>query len=196
MISFFQKIYSGLREDVLLQRVIRNSSYLFSSNVVSAALAFAQGILATRLVGINGYGLIGVVTAWTSNVNNLLSFRMSEAVVKFYGDALQLADKERAAAIIKSIALTEATTSIITYLVWVALTPLAAIYLGKDAQTAPLFTIYGVVILLNLVYETSRGILQTSRRFDLLGRITVIQSILTASLIVVAFLNNGNVLDI
>ena len=50
MIPFFQKTYSGLREDALFKRVVRNSTYLFSSNVLSATLGFVQGILATRLV--------------------------------------------------------------------------------------------------------------------------------------------------
>jgi O-antigen/teichoic acid export membrane protein len=140
----FQQRFARWRADPLLQRVVRNSSYLFSSSVVSAGLSFIQGILATRLVGVAGYGLVGTVTIWASNVNNLLSFRMSEAVVKFYGDALQIGEKERAAAIIKSIALAEAGTSLLTYLIWVALTPFAATYLGKGLETAPLFAFYGV----------------------------------------------------
>ena len=192
----FQQRFARWREDALLKRVVRNSSYLFSSSAVSAALSFIQGILAVRLIGVEGYGLVGTVMAWASNVNNLLSFRMSEAVVKFYGDALQLGDKERASAIIKSIGLAEAGTSILTYLIWIALTPLAAIYLGKNASTAPLFAFYGTVILLNLVYETSRGVLQTARRFDLLAGITLIQSIITAGLIIAAFLFQGNVANI
>ncbi|HET9589555.1 MAG TPA: lipopolysaccharide biosynthesis protein [Anaerolineales bacterium] len=191
-----QERLSRWRGDLLLRRVIRNSSYLFSSSVLSAALSFAQTIIATRLVGVTGYGLVGVVMAWTSNVNNLLSFRMSEAVVKFYGDAVQQEDQKRAAAVIKGIALTEAGTSLLTFLVWLALVPFAAVYLGKDAQTAPLFAFYGVVILLNSGYETSRGILQTARRFDLLARITVIQSIITAGMILAAFLYRGNVAHI
>lgn len=191
-----QERFSRWRGDILLRRVIRNSSYLLSSNVLAAVLSFAQTILATRLVGVTGYGLVGVVIAWTSNVNNLLSFRMSEAVVKFYGDALQQEDKARAASIVKGVALTEAGTSIMTYLLWVALVPLAAIYLGKDTQTAPLFAFYGVVILLNLMYETARGVLQTARRFDLLGRITMVQSVITAGMILAAFLYRGNVAHI
>ena len=111
----FQQRFARWREDALLKRVVRNSSYLFSSSAVSAALSFIQGILAVRLIGVEGYGLVGTVMAWASNVNNLLSFRMSEAVVKFYGDALQMGDKERASAIIKSIGLAEAGTSILTY---------------------------------------------------------------------------------
>ena len=85
MISLFQKIYSGLREDVLVKRVIRNSSYLFSSNTISAALGLAQGIFVTRLLGSTGYGLLAIVMDFASNTNTLLSFRMSEVVVNTSG---------------------------------------------------------------------------------------------------------------
>lgn len=193
----FRERIARWREDNLLRRVIRNSSYLFSSNAVSAALGFAQGILATRLIGVDGYGLVnGTIIMFASSVNNLLSFRMSEVVVKFYGDALQAGEKDRAAAIAKGIALIEAATSIITYLVLILLTPWAARALGKDIQTAPLFAFYGLVILANLIYETSRGVLQTARRFDLIGRITMIQSLITAGLIVMAFALQRGIFEI
>ena len=193
----FKERITRWREDNLLRRVVRNSSYLFSSNAVSAALGFVQGILATRLIGVDGYGLVnGTIIMFASNVNNLLSFRMSEVVIKFYGDALQAGDKERAAAIVKGIALIEAATSILTFLVLILLTPWAARALGKDVQTAPLFVFYGSVILANLIYETSRGILQTSRRFDLIGRITMIQSLITAVLIVTAFMMRLGIFEI
>ena len=185
------------REDNLLRRVIRNSTYLSSSNAVSGALGLLQGILATRLIGVDGYGLVNAtIVTFASNVNNLLSFRMSEAMVKFYGDALQTGEKERAAAIAKGIGLIEIATSVLTYLVLILLTPWAARALGKDMQTAPLFAFYGLVILGNLVYETSRGVLQTARRFDLIGRITMFQSMITAGLIIVAFVLQGGIFEI
>ena len=189
--------FSRWRQDNLLRRVLRNSSYLSSSNAVSGALGLLQGILATRLIGVDGYGLVNAtIIMFASNVNNLLSFRMSEAMVKFYGDALQAGDKDRAAAIAKGIGLIEVATSVLTYLVLILLTPWAARTLGKDIQTAPLFAFYGLVILANLVYETSRGILQTSRRFDLIGRITMLQSVITAGLIVIAFALQGGIFEI
>ena len=96
------------REDNLLRRVLRNSSYLSSSNAFSGVLGLLQGILVTRLIGVDGYGLVtATIVTFASNVNNLLSFRMSEAMVKFYGDALQAGEKERAAAIAKGIGLVE-----------------------------------------------------------------------------------------
>ena len=76
---------SSLREDPLLQRVLRNSSYLFSSNMISAALGVLQGIFVLRLLGGSGYGLLTIVMDFASNTNRLLSFRMSEVVVKYMG---------------------------------------------------------------------------------------------------------------
>src|SRR5215207_3023126 len=106
--SLFQKIRINLRDDPLLQRVVRNSSYLFSSNSVSALLNVVQGILVVRLLGDSSYGLLAIIMDFASNTNRLLSFRMSEVVVKYMSDALAQENKERAAAIVKGIGFTEA----------------------------------------------------------------------------------------
>ena len=101
--SLFQKIKTSLRDDPLIRRVLRNSGYLFSSNVISAVLSVLQGILVVRLLGNAGFGLLLIVMDFASNVNRLLSFRMSEVVVKYMGEALAQDDKQRAAAIVKGI---------------------------------------------------------------------------------------------
>src|SRR5512143_1848599 len=139
MISFFQRIYSGLREDPLLGRVVRNSSYLFGSNTVSAALNVLQGIFVTRLLGDAGYGLLAIVMDFASNTNRLLSFRMSEVVVKYMGEALTQKNKERAAALAKGIGLTEAATSILAYLVLLLLSRWGAQVFAHDVSVVVLF---------------------------------------------------------
>ncbi len=182
------------RQDHLLRRVVRNSGYLFSSTTVSAALGFFQGILAVRLLGIADYGLVsGIITQFASNVNRLLSFRMSEVMVKYLGQALMEGKKERAAALVKGIGLSEAAASVLAYLVLLALAPWAARVFAKDAQTAPLFAFYGLFLLANLVYETSTGVLQATDRFDRLAVVGLIQSVITAVLILAAFLLKGGV---
>ena len=67
-----QRLHSW-RQDHLLRGVLKSSSYLFSSNALSAALSFLQGIFAVRLLGADGYGLVsGTVIVFASNVNRLL----------------------------------------------------------------------------------------------------------------------------
>lgn len=185
------------KNDTLLKRVLRNSGHLLSSSTISAALGFAQGILAVRLLGIEGYGLVnGTIMVFATNVNRVFSFRMSEVTAKYVGESLAQNNKPRAAALVKGIGLAEAATSILAYIALLLLAPWAAENLAKDPSTAPLIRTYGLFLLANLVYETATGVLQTFKRFDRLGQAGLLQSVLTASLIGAAFIWHGSALDI
>jgi len=190
--SIFQKIKNSLSEDPLIRRVLRNSSYLFSSNTVSAALGFVQGIFVVRLLGIEKFGLLTAIMLFASNVNRLLSFRMSEVVVKYMGEALAQENKERAAAIAKWIGVAEALTSILAYLVLFILTP----WFSKDPVLTALYRFYGLFLLANLIYETSTGILQVTDKFKRVAFANLLQSIVTAILIVTAFFMRWGMFEI
>jgi O-antigen/teichoic acid export membrane protein len=184
-------------QDKLLRGVVKNSSYLFSSNTVAAALSFFQGILATRLLGVDGYGLVsGTVIVFVSNINTLLSFRMSETVVRYMTIPLTEGRKDEAAAVVKATGLLEGVTSIAAYLVLLLLAPWAARTLAKDASLAPLFAFYGLALLANLVFETSTGVLRTARRFDRLAQVNLLQSIITFILILWAYLAQRGALEV
>ena len=184
-------------QDRHLRGIIRSSSYLFSSNGISAVLSALQGIYAARLLTPAGYGLVsGTVIVFVSNINRLLSFRMSEVTVKYLQQYLAEGRKDKAGAAAKTIGITEALTSVAAYLVLLALSPLAARFFAKDMNTVPLFAFYGLALLSNLVYETSTGILQTTNRFDRLALISVIQSVITASIIMWAFLSRRGIWEV
>ena len=184
-------------EDHVLRGILKNSGYLFSSNSISAVLSAVQGILVVRLLGIEQYGLVsGVIIVFATNVNRLLSFRMSETVVKYLGDALVKGDKKQAAAVAKAAGLTEAATSVVAYLALLLLAPLASRYLAKDVQTMPLFAFYGLVLLSNIIYESSTGVLQATRRFDRLALANTGQSIITAALILFTYLTKGGIVEV
>lgn len=189
-----QERFSKWRGDLLLRRVIRNSSYLFSSNVVSSVLGAVQMYFVIRLLSPEEYGLaLGIIMVFVSNVNRLLSFRMSEVVVKFVGEALVQENRDRAAALIKGIGLTEAITSVAAYLVVLALASSAA---RTYETSAFLFAFYGLFLLANLVYETSVGLLQTTNRFKHVARANLLQSITTASLIITAFVLKWGIFEV
>jgi len=202
-------------QDKLLRGVLKNTSYLFSSNTISAALGMFSSIFATRLLGVDGLGLVATVQTFASNINRLLSFRMSEVVVKYLGQTLAVSQKDdaeniqasqgtsqntinnaQAAAIVKGIGLVEAATSILAYLVLLLLTSWAARSLAKDPSVAVLFPFYGLMLIANLVYETSTGVLQAFKRFDRLAIINSIQSIITFILILLAFLLRRGVIEV
>ena len=195
--SLIQRIRSNLRDDPLLKRVVRNSSYLFSSSAISAVLSAIQMIFVVRLLDPDGYGLAtGIIMVFASNVNRFLSFRMSEVVVKYVGEALANDKKDRAAALIKGIGITEAITSVVAFLVLVALSPWAANVLAKDVSTTQLFIFYGLFLLGNLVYETSVGTLQTLNQFGRVARANFFQSIATFILIIIISLWIPNIFGV
>jgi O-antigen/teichoic acid export membrane protein len=195
--SLFQKIRTHLQDDPLLQRVVRNSSYLFSSSAVSAVMSVVQTIIVFRLLDPYQYGLAtGIIMVFATSVNQLLSFRMSEVVVKYAGDAFAHERMDRAAALIKGIGLTEAATSVLAYLVLVLLAPWAAATFAHDASLAPLFVFYGLFLLANIVYETSAGALQTVNHFGRVAQANFYQSIATFLLVIVAGLLHWGIVGI
>ena len=191
MRSFRDRITSWT-EDYLLKRVVGNSSYLFASNVISALLSIATA----GLLGVRDFGVLGIITNFGTNINRLLSFRMSEVVVKYMGEALELGNKERAAAVVKMAGLVEAATSLVAFGVLVLLAPLGAKYNARDASLVWLFILFGTMIIANLTTETATGVLRVTGHFRSLALINLIQSVLVAVLLVVAVIRGGHLIDV
>lgn len=179
-------------QDQILRRVVGSSSYLFASNAIGALLS----IVTAGLLGVKDFGVLGIITSFVVNINRLLSFRMSDVVVKYMGEALARQEKERAAAVIKAAGLLEALTSLVAFGVLLLLAPLGARYIAKDAATTSLFILYGLIILANLITETSTGVLRVTNHFRTLALINLLQSILVAVLIVVAAVRGGSLLEV
>jgi O-antigen/teichoic acid export membrane protein len=181
-----------MSQDELLGKVIRNSAHLFSSNSLSLILSFIQGILAARLLGAAGFGLIAIVMGYASTVNGLFSFRMSELVVRYGGEFLVKGEKEKAAALIKAAEIGEATVSGLAF-IFVAITAgLATRFIAKTPGVEWMFIVYSLGLLANFNAETSTGILQVTDRVKLRGTINLIQSAVSACVIAAAFLLKGN----
>jgi O-antigen/teichoic acid export membrane protein len=181
-----------MRQDELLGKVIRNSVHLFSSNSISLVLSFIQGILAARLLGTAGFGLITVVMGYASTVNGLFSFRMSELVVRYGGEFLEKGEKERAAALLKTAGIGEAIVSGLAFIFVALTTGFATRFIAKTPGVEWMFIIYGLGLLANFNTETSTGILQVTDKVKLRGTINLIQSIVSALVVVIAFLLKGN----
>ena len=175
------------RSDQLLQTILKNTGYLFSSNTLAMLLGMLQSIFAARLLGVTGFGIIGTVTVFASTINRLFSFRMGDLTVKYLGEFVTRGEKEKAGALVKVGALTEAGTSLLAFAVLVVLAPLAARFFAKDPDTQRWFIIYGISILGLCVSEVSLGVLQVFNRFRGQAAINLAQSILTAVLIFAAF---------
>ena len=177
----------------LLKRVIRNTGYLFSAQTISAALSMAQGILAARLLGPVGLGNVGLITLFSSNLNRLTSFRMSELVVSYVGKYEAEEDHFKAAAVFKAAAMVEFSGSIVAFLLVLFLAPLGAEVFSHDPTLSGLYAFYGLSVIANLIMESSTGLLQYFNRFRWIAYVMVAQSVITLAMIAFAFFANGNI---
>ena len=185
-------LLSKLKEDPLLAKVLRSSGALFSANTISLGLSMVQSILAGRLLGASVFGLVAIFMSYASTVNGLLSFRMSELVVRYGGEYLEKNEKEKAAALIKAAALGEAAVSLLAFLFVAATATLASQYIAKTPNTEKLFIIYSIGLLANFNAETSTGVLQMLGKIKYQGIINLVQSIITAGMITFAFFTHGS----
>lgn len=178
--------------DRLLRRVLRNSSYLFLSNLISAVL----GIITANMLGVLQFGELGVITGFVANVNRLLSFRMADVVVRYVGEALEQGERTRAAALLKAAGLVEGATSLLAFALLALLAPLGARYFGHDPRLAPLFVVYGLSILANLMYETASGFLQVTGHFRTQALINLVQSVIVAVAIIWIAATGGGLVEV
>jgi O-antigen/teichoic acid export membrane protein len=186
-------LLSKFKDDPLLGKVIRSSGALFSSNTISLGLSVVQSILAARLLGPAGFGLVAIITSYATTVNGFLSFRMSELVVRYGGEYLEKDEKEKTAALVKAAALSEATVSLFAFFVVAATATLASLYIAKTPNTAMFFIIYSLGLLANFNTETSTGVLQMLGKIKYQGAINLVQSLLTAGLITFAFFTKEDI---
>ncbi len=189
-------ILDRLFKNPLFRRVVKNTSYLFGATGISAGIGMLQGILAARLLGVAGFGILGAITMYASVINKFASFRMSELVVKYVGLYTEQSDRDRAAAVFKAAALTEMLASIFAFtLIWV-LAPLGAQYLVKDVSLSQWFIVYGLIVLGNLFYESSMGLLQIFNHFRRIAAVNVVQSLVTLTLITLVFITDGGLFEV
>lgn len=194
--KFVASLWTTFKNDKLLQKVVRNSSYLLSSNVIGMGLSVIQSILAARLLGVAGFGIIGTITAFASTLNRLFSFRMNELVVKYFGEADTKGQSERAQAVVKAAALGEILSALLSFGVIVLVAPFAASNLADDPTTAHLFIIYGTIVLANFATETSTGVLQVTNKFKNQAILNLLSSLMTASVITWAFFAKRGLMEV
>jgi O-antigen/teichoic acid export membrane protein len=195
-VKWFQNTIERLRRNPLTSRMIRNSSYVFSANTISAVLSMAQSVLAARLLGVEVFGILGTITQFSSVINRITSFRMSELVVSYIGEFNSEGKNLHSAALFKTACLTEIASAVLAFILLVILAPFGARYLAKDTSTAGIFIFYGISVLANLFAESATGLLQIFDRFRSIAVITVLQGVITLILILMAFLSDGNLYQV
>ncbi len=119
---------------------------------------------------------------------------MGDVVVRYFGEYVANNELEKAGAVIKAAGLMEAVTSVAAYLILAIAAPFAANIIAHDPATTPLFFLYGISILGMLTTETATGILQVGNHYRSQSVINLIQSLVTAAVLVYAFVTHAGIM--
>ena len=177
---------AGWFNDQVLRRVLRNSTYLILSNLISVFLT----IFITRRLGVYNYGVLGLITSYVTNVNKLFSFRMNEAVVHFVSKAYENHDHPKVGALIKFAAGVEAVTSLFAFLFMVCTAKLGARIFLDDAGLSNLILFYGISILGGIAMETANGVLRVINRYRSIALVSLAQNVIVALIVLYATKRN------
>jgi len=152
-----------------VRRLLQNASWLISGNALASGLGFAQAVVLGQALGVEGYGLLAVVMALVSTVNQVVDIRMWETVTKFVGDDHERGEHGRARAMVKFAYLVDAGTGILAFALVALLAPFLAARFMHDRTAAAAITLFAGTLLVATVNDTSMALLRVFDRFRWLG---------------------------
>jgi O-antigen/teichoic acid export membrane protein len=159
-------------------------------------MGVVQGVFVLRMIGPEGAGLLGVITTFTNAADQLAQFRIYEMLVRYVRQYEEEGNPRKAAAVYKVAGLFEMTGALVAFaLIWF-LSPWGAEFFGKDPATRPLWVLYGVVVLINFIFDSSQGLVQVFNRFRVQAAANIVQSLVTLVLAASWYFNGGGLFEV
>jgi O-antigen/teichoic acid export membrane protein len=180
-----------------IRRIVENASYLVSAQGVSILIGLVQPVLVLNMIGPAEWALIKNIQAFANNANRITSFRINEMVVSYFRSYEEQGQRDKAIAVYKLAGILEMLGAVLAFvLIWL-LAPWGSAFFGKAPDTQPLWMLFGTVVLLNFLLDSSKGLLQALNLFPVNALINASQSVITFLLVVlVYFTREGSLLDI
>ena len=167
--TFLLRGAKSLLRDTTFRRLLSNSGWLLSANTVSLALAFVQGVIVARALGVERYGVLALITTYATTVNQFVDSRVWEAAIKFVTQYREKRDLTRAGAVVKLCYWVDAATGSLAFVILIVTAGWAARLFVKDESTAVLIQFYALSILVAVPVGTSSALLRIGDQFDWLA---------------------------
>jgi O-antigen/teichoic acid export membrane protein len=148
------------------------------ADLFSQLIAFLQVIIIVRFLGASNYGLLTLVVVYAAIINQLIDFRIQEAVVKYLSEFLTKNDRKRAWASLKLFYLIDFFTGVIAFLLVFLTAGLIAVFIIHDARAVSLVQLFAFMLLVLTLNGTCCGVLTVFEKFTALSIYTIAVAIL------------------
>ena len=155
-------------DDGLLRRIFRNAGTLLGGKAVAGVLALAMLAVTARGLGLEAFGALVLIHTYVKLIGGLTKFQSWQAVIRYGAKGLEDGRARDVQGLVKFTALLDVASGAAGMAIAVLLAPLAAGWIGWDADAVPLAMAYSVMILFT-IKATPVGVLRLFDRFDLLA---------------------------
>ncbi|HJP61340.1 MAG TPA: oligosaccharide flippase family protein [Gemmatimonadaceae bacterium] len=158
-------------------RLMRGSGVLLGGSVASQISLVLQSLLLARYLGVRQYGVLALVIAYPTLINQFLDARSWETIVK-YVTAFRISNSPRkAGATMKGVLLGDAATGLIAFLiVFVSASLMARQILGNVADSR-LVLLYALSIPLATPTGAAIGLMRVAERYKWISAVDAMTSI-------------------
>lgn len=161
----------SLRNDILLSRLAKNASVLFSGNVIASLLGLVSLTLTARGLGVEQFGMLVLVTTYVLIVDRLNNFQSWQALIKYGADALEHNRGSDFKSLIKFGFLIDGSTAVLGAVIAASASGIVGGWLGWSQEHIFMAAAYSLTVLFH-VSGTPIAIL---RLFDKFKKIAIQQ---------------------
>lgn len=151
-----------------LDRVVRNFAMLLGGRAIGAVLALSSTLIAARVLGPAGFGLVALLHAYVLTVRGLINLKPFEAIVRYGVPLIEDRDHAALARLLRAglvIDVLSAVTGTLVALAGVRLMTAFDVWTAATEHTAMAYCL----LLLTAGQGTASGILRSFDRFYLLS---------------------------
>jgi O-antigen/teichoic acid export membrane protein len=163
--------------DFTFRSLVKNVGWLLSGNTVATILVLFSTAIKTHVLGITKFGLLSVIVAYVTLIQQFASFGAWQALIKFGAEALKQENYEKFLEQIKICFILDIIGAVSGTIIAITGVYLVADWQGWSVQTSQMTALFSLSILFNLS-GSPIGILRLLDRFDLITA----QNIITAAL--------------
>ncbi|MEN8240582.1 MAG: oligosaccharide flippase family protein [Chloroflexota bacterium] len=197
LIDRLKALFNRVFKTDSIRRIVGNAGYLVSAQGLAMVVSSVQQIFVLLIIGPAEYALIKAIQTFANNANRLTSFRINEMVVSYFRSYEEQGARDKAIAVYKLAGLLEMLGAGVAFILIWLLSPWGSEFFGGAPATQPLWLLFGTVVLLNFMLDSSRGLLQALNLFPVNAMINASQSVITFVLVLlVYFTKDGGLLDI
>lgn len=149
----------------LTRNLLKNASWLFSGTMATSLFALTEPVLVARFLGVEQFGLFGLVIAYVGMVNGLIDLKSPEAVIRYVGQCRELGEKDRVLSFIKFFYLLD-------FIVGVAALGICLLFAGvanelfiHSENAFRFILIYSLSVLVSSLNKNSEAILRVFDKF-------------------------------